>query len=257
MIFIRNKWMNIGFDTANPDAIPPDQPSDRLITIADVQLALDVAHVLEGQGIPPSQASPPLVATAEEVLGEARELLAPVALYTILPVRDFEHQQVVLDGGATFSGPLVARALAGAAEVAVAVCSIGPALDERVSALFAAGDPIRALALEGAGIAAVEQLAAMVGIRICDAATARGWSVGMRASPGQEGWPIQQQRVLFGLVPGEKIGVQLTSSCLMLPCKSVSFVVGLGPNLRADTVPCDFCSKRERCQWRAQKPDNN
>jgi hypothetical protein len=245
--------MNIGFDTADPDALLPDQPSGRLITIADVQLSLDAAHVLEGQGIPPSQASPPLVAAAEEVLDEARVLFAPVALYTILPVRDFEHQQVVLDGGATFAGPLVARALAGAAEVAAAVCSIGPALDERVSALFAAGDPIRAMALDGAGTAAVGQLTAMVGIRICDAATARGWSVGMRASPGQEGWPIQQQRVLFGLVPGEKIGVQLTYSCLMLPRKSVSFVIGLGPDLRADSVPCDYCSKRERCQWRAKK----
>jgi exosome complex RNA-binding protein Csl4 len=257
MTFIRNEWMNIGFDTADPDAMLPDQPSGRLITIADVQLSLDVAHVLEGQGIPSSQASPPLVATAEEVLGEVQALLAPRTLYTILPVRDFGHQRVVLDSGATFSGPLVARALAGAAEVAVAVCSIGPALDERVSALFAAGDPIRAMALDGAGTAAVTQLTAMIGVRICDAATARGWSVGMRASPGQEGWPIQQQRVLFSLVPGERIGVQLTSSCLMLPQKSVSFVIGLGPDLRADSVPCDFCSKRERCQWRAQKPDTN
>ncbi len=245
--------MNIGFDAADPDAIPSDQPSDCLFTLTDVQLSLDVAHVLEGQGIPPSHASPPLVATAEAVLNEAQTLFAPVALYTILPVRNFEHRQIVLGGGATFSGPLVVRALAGAAEVAAAVCSIGPALDERVSALFATGDPIRALALDGAGTAAVRQLAAMVGIRICDAATARGWSVGMRASPGQEGWPIQQQRVLFGLVPGEKIGVQLTSSCLMLPRKSVSFVIGLGPDLGADAVPCDFCSKRERCQWRAQK----
>jgi hypothetical protein len=249
--------MNIGFDTADPDAMPPDHPSGHLTTIADVQLSLDAAHVLEGQGIPFSQASSPLVATAEEVLDEVQELLAPAALYTILAVRDFEHQQVVLEGGATFSGPLVARALAGAPEVAVAVCSIGPVLDERVSALFAAGDPVRAMALDGAGTAAVKQLATMVGIRICDAVSARGWSVGMRASPGQEGWPIQQQRVLFGLVPGEKIGVQLTSSCLMLPRKSVSFVIGLGPDLRADSVPCDFCSKRERCQWRAQKPGTN
>jgi hypothetical protein len=245
--------MNTGFEGIELDDTPQARASGCPIIITDFQLSFEAEQVLEGQGIPPSQASLPLIATAEEVLGEARELLVPVAVYTILPVRDFEHQQVVLDGGATFSGPLVARALAGAAEVAVAVCSIGPALDEHVSALFAAGDPIRAMALDGAGTAAVTQLTAMVGIRICDAATARGWSVGMRASPGQEGWPIQQQRVLFSLVPGQKIGVQLTSSCLMLPRKSVSFVIGLGPDLRADSVPCDFCSKRERCQWRAQK----
>jgi hypothetical protein len=193
------------------------------------------------------------VAAAQAVINEAQALLTPAALYTIRPVRDFEHQQVVLDNGATFSGSLVARALAGATEVAVAVCTIGPALEERMSARFAAGDALRAVALEGAGIAAVRQVSTLVGVRICNAATVHGLSVGMRASPGQEGWSIQQQRVLFGLVPAEEIGVRLTSSCLMLPRKSVSFVIGLGPEMRADAVPCDFCSKRERCQWRRER----
>ena len=119
-----------------------------------------------------------------------------------------------------------------------------------MSALFAAGDAVRAVALEGAGVAAVRQVSTQLGVFICDAATARGLKVGMRASPGQEGWSIQQQRLLFGLLPTEEIGVRLTSSCLMLPRKSVSFVIGLGPDMRADSVPCDFCSKRDRCQWR-------
>ncbi len=122
-----------------------------------------------------------------------------------------------------------------------------------MAALFAGGDAVRALALEGAGIAVVRQVANTTGVQICDAATARGLRVGMRANPGQEGWSIQQQRVVFGLIPAEEIGVRLTSSCLMLPRKSVSFAMGLGPDMRADAVPCDFCSKRERCHWRRAK----
>jgi hypothetical protein len=227
-------------------------PSSQLTVITSFEISLGVADILEGQGIPSSDASPPLLAVAKETTNEALGLITPAALYAILPVQEFEHQQVVLDGGANFSGPLVARALAGATELAVAVCTIGSALEERMSALFAAGDALQALALEGAGIAAIKQVAMMLGVQICDSATARGLSVGMRASPGQEGWPIQQQRVLFDLIPAEKIGVRLTSSCLMLPRKSVSFVIGLGPEMRADAVPCDFCSKRERCQWRRQ-----
>ena len=93
----------------------------------------------------------------------------------------------------------------------------------------------------------------MVGARVCDMASTRGSRTGMRASPGQEGWPIQQQRVFFGLLPAEEIGVRLTTSCLMLPRKSISFVIGLGPDMRADAVACDFCSKRERCQWRVRE----
>jgi hypothetical protein len=228
---------------------------DQVTTVTDFQISLEAAQVLEGQGVPASQASAPLVAAAGEVIDEAQALLAPGALYTVTPVRHLEHRQVVLDNEATLSGTLVTRALAGATEVAMGVCTIGPALEERMSELFAAGEALRAVALEGAGIAAIRQVSNAMGVRICDEATARGLSVGMRASPGQEGWSIQQQRVVFGVVPAEEIGVRLTSSCLMLPRKSVSFVIGLGPDMRADAVPCDYCSKRERCNWnRATAP---
>ncbi len=221
-------------------------------TITDIQLSLDVEHVLKGQGIDPNRARPRVVAAAEGVLDEAQSLLDPIAMYTILPVRDFYHQTIVLDGGAAFEGPLVARALAGATEAALAVCTIGPALEEQVSAIFAA-DSVRAMALEGAGNAAVGEVTRLIVARICDEASARGLGTGMRVNPGQEGWPIEQQRVFFDLVPGKEIGVRLTESCLMLPRKSVSVVVGLGPEMQPDAVVCDFCSKRERCQWRAER----
>ncbi len=220
-------------------------------TITDIQLSLDVEHVLKGQGIDPTRARPRIVAAAEGVLDEAQSLFDPIALYTILPVRDFYHQTVVLDGGATFEGPLVARALTGATEAALAVCTIGSALEEQVSAIFAA-DSVRAIALDGAGTAAVGEVTRLIVAQICDEASARGLGTGMRVNPGQEGWPIEQQRVFFDRVPAEEIGVQLTKSCLMLPRKSVSVVVGLGPDMRPDAVTCDFCSKRERCSWRAR-----
>ena len=220
--------------------------------VTDLELSLEVEHVLRGQGIDPARARPRIVAAAREALEEAQSLLAPAALYTILPVRDFQHQRVTLDGGEGFEGPLVARALAGAAQVALALCTVGSALDERVAELFAE-HPVRALALDGAGIGAVGRVARLVGERVRVEATTRELRIGMRAEPGQEGWPIQQQRQFFSLVPAQEIGVRLTENCLMLPRKSISFVVGLGPDMRPDAVTCDFCSKRERCHWRVRK----
>ena len=132
--------------------------ANQATTVTDFQIRLEATQVLEGQGIPASQASAPLMAAAEEVIDEAQGLLAPAALYSITPVRHLEHEQVVLDNKATFSGSLVTRALAGANEVAMVVCTIGPALEERMSELFAAGEALRAVALEGAGIAAIRQV---------------------------------------------------------------------------------------------------
>lgn len=218
--------------------------------LTDLVPSLQVAHVLRGQGIAPDRARPRVVAAARGVLDEAQALLAPAALYVTLPVRDFRHRQVTLDGGAVFTGPLVARALAGATQVYLIVCTIGPAMEERMDALFAAGDPVRAMALDGAGTAALGEVSGTVVARLRAEASAHGLGSGMRASPGQEGWPIEQQRVFFGLIPAQEIGVRLTKSCLMLPRKTVSFVIGLGLEMRPDAVTCDFCSKRERCHWR-------
>jgi hypothetical protein len=220
------------------------------VVLTDFHISLSPDDVLLGQGIPAGQASPALARTAEAVLDEAHALLAPAAVYAVSPVRALEHEQVHLENGATFSGALVTRALAGATQAGLAVCTIGSALDARMADVYAAGDPVRALALEGAGVAAVRKVANELGVRICDAAKELGLQVGMRANPGQESWPIQQQRVLFNALPADKIGVHLTPSYLMLPRKSVSFVLGLGPEMRADSVPCDFCTKREWCQWR-------
>jgi hypothetical protein len=220
--------------------------------ITDLPLSLDESHILRGQGIDPDRARPEVVTAARDVLAKARGLFAPAAMLTTLTVRDFQHHQVTLEGGVIFEGPLVARALAGATDVAVVVCTVGSALDEQVDVLFAAGEPVQALALDGAGTAAVGEVSRLVGERVCDLAAAQGAKIGIWASPGQEGWSIYQQRVVFGLLEAETIGVQLTSNCLMVPRKSVSFVVGMGPEMRADGVACDLCSKRGRCQWRRQ-----
>jgi hypothetical protein len=130
-------------------------------------------------------------------------------------------------------------------------------LEERVSALFAAGNPVRAMAVDGAGTAAIRELTRRVGERLCDEARQRDLTAGMRASPGEDGWLIEQQRVLFDLLPANEIGIQLTDHCLMVPRKSTSFVIGLGPAMRADATVCDFCARRERCAWRQSSADLN
>lgn len=219
--------------------------------INDLQVELETEHILRGQGIDPARASTLLTRIASGILDEANSLLKPAALYGNLPVVDFQHEQITFDGG-TFTGPLVARAFAGASRLILALCTIGPGLEQRVAELMAT-DMTRAITLDGAGTAAVGEVSRLVKERIIANVESAGLRAGMKANPGQEGWPIEQQRTLFSLLPAERIGVRLTESCLMLPRKSVSFVIGCGAQMCADAVPCDFCSKQGRCQWRDKK----
>ncbi|MGI6732035.1 MAG: hypothetical protein ACOX5F_09155 [Anaerovoracaceae bacterium] len=67
-------------------------------------------------------------------------------------------------------------------------------------------------------------------------------------SPGQHDVPMEIQKVIFGELQPEEIGVTLNDHFLMHPKKSISGAFGIGRekderNLR----PCDFCSIRETC----------
>jgi len=235
-----------------PDTPAVEGPTFRSLT--GLRPELGVPELLRGQGVDPDRASRRMVALAESLVDEVRSLIDPAAIYAIFPVVELDHQRVALDNGAALSGPLISRALAGATHVALAVCTAGPALEARVQELFDEGDAARAVALDGAGNAAASAVAQLLGVVLCDEATACGLRTGMRVQPGQEGWPLAEQRTLFNLVPAGQIGVHLTPSCLMLPLKSVSFAVGLGPGMSEDAVPCDFCSRRGYCKWRREHP---
>lgn len=222
-----------------------------IITADNLDIEVTAEEVLKGQGIDPQQASGRLLAGAEQVVAEANRLIEPVALLAVVEVTGHEGERIDFAGG-YFEGALAARALEGAEQLNIAVCTIGGRLEEKVRELMGA-DPVTAFALDGAGIAAVGKVSRSIEDIISTEACSLNLDLGMRAQPGQEGWPIEQQRQVFKVLPAETIGVSLTESCLMIPRKSVSFVIGRGRSMKDSIVPCDICSKRPRCNWRKEK----
>ncbi len=220
-------------------------------SITEFDFTLSEEDVLKGQGIDPNRASPKLFSKAGEVIKEANSLIKPAAMYTIVEVNSFEHQRITFEGG-SFEGPLVAKAMAGAEHLNIAICTIGGELEKRVEEKMNE-NPIMGVTLDGAGIAAVRKVSQTIEDIISELACELDTSLGMRAQPGQEGWPIEQQRLVFSILPADKIGVHLTESCLMIPRKSVSFIIPRGKELSSSVIPCDFCSKRNRCEWRKEK----
>lgn len=217
--------------------------------ISSFKISIDTDRILQGQGIDPSKASSRIISIARKILPQALSLLGPAALYVCLPLQELQQHRVVLTEGIILEGSLPSRILAGASKVALAVCTIGPNLDAKVSKMLDSGNTVEALALDGAGIAAVEEVSRVLVDQINHAAGIEGLTTGTAISPGQEGWLLEQQRIIFKLLPAERIGVRLTESCVMLPRKSISFVLPIGPGLCTDKIHCDFCSKRERCSW--------
>jgi hypothetical protein len=146
-------------------------------------------------------------------------------------------------------GGSIVRHLKPALEVAVLAVTIGPALEEAVLAHFAAGNYTLGLLLDAAGTAAVEAAADAVNQLISDQASRRGLSSISRFSPGYGDWEITDQSCILRLSKGEKIAIGVTPSCMLLPRKSVTAVVGLraakGEQTTTGCKPegCDACSQ--------------
>jgi hypothetical protein len=217
----------------------------------DWNLTLCVDDILNGQGIDPQivrKGKPLLLKVAERALAEGASLIHPVALTKEVVVRQHRHERILLVGGTALTGPLVTHQLSGAQRVIAAVCSIGSEL-ENAAARLLGEDPLYALALDGLGNAAVEGLSQQVCRRIGEGPQTEGLQASSPLSPGSPEWPVEVgQPQIFALLDPSKAGVTLTSGGMMIPKKSVSFVVGLGQEMSQASM-CSVCSLMETCRY--------
>lgn len=216
-------------------------------------LRLDVDTVLRGQGADPAtirKRSPRLVESAGRALEEGNLLLQPRVTARRLLVEDLRHEQLKLEGGGKLSGELLAEHMGGAQEAVIVLCTVGEALERR-AAEVSKEDAVYGLALDGVGSAGVEALANAACAFFEEEAIDKDYKATIPLSPGMVGWPVEQgQPQIFDLLDASEIGVRLTESMMMLPRKSLTFVLGMGKELVAGGRTCDYCSLKETCRYR-------
>ncbi len=257
--------------------------------LKDITINLTIEELLAAQGR--NEHQPALMAAAEEAIALGRTLFAPVAVYDEFEVRGVagERVELAVDGAGLAVGPK-AHLLAPAKRLLVAVYTIGPALEARVGELCREGEPLLSYMLDCAGVMAlgmigqrlrllVEERAAAASSNMYVAAASSnmyvaaassnmhvaaasshvrsggGWGVSPSLSPGSlVGWPLRGQRELCALLPLADIGVRLNEYCVLEPHKSVSMVIGLGPEYESHEVGsvCDYCALKDSC-WRRRK----
>ena len=214
-------------------------------------LNLNIDDILRGQGADPQvvhSAKPRLLSMAESVFSNDLGLLHPIAIFTEFRVLEHRHEQIHLEKAKKLTGPLVTRHLAGAQSVVAVVCSIGSDLEDEAAGLFPE-NPLYAMALDGLGNAGVESLAQQVCGQIAEKVLAEGKQASTPLSPGNPDWPVEiGQPQVFALLQQADIGISLTSGGMMIPKKSISFVVGIGQQMSQDNL-CEVCSLSTTCRY--------
>ena len=217
------------------------------LVLEGLPVRIDPDEVLRFQGYKKGIDVPTddVMALFDEALALGERLMEPRCVYRAVPVSGQEAGHIEA-AGEQLRIPHIGRLWGALTSVGAGVCTVGQPLEDRVRALFDAHELPLAVMLDSVGSAAVESLAEHVNDLLCQAAIAEGIRVTNRISPGYAGWDTAQQRELFRLCPGMSIGVALNEACFMTPVKTISFLVGIGPEARVD----HYFTQCRRC-WMA------
>ena len=149
-------------------------------------------------------------------------------------------------------GKIIERQLKGAEAYAFFICTAGVEYEAFQERLKKEGDMVRVFIADALGSVIAEKAADQMELSLQENIDKLGWHHTNRFSPGYCGWHVSQQQLLFPLFKGETCGVKLTESSLMVPIKSVSGIIGLGPNVRHLDYTCGLCDFKQ-CYKRKKK----
>jgi hypothetical protein len=226
--------------------------------IRDIPLSLKTSEVLRRQGLGGgAKIRPEIKILIQELLASVKKarLLEPAVAYEYYTVSSINGSQISLDGDKAIRGPLLPAIFPEAKELAVLLCTIGSRLEKQVTDYSKSGETMRGMILDGIGSTAVDMVTPEVLRRLASEVSSRGYEISSPVNPGMPGFPLTEQWNLLGLVKADEIGVSLTASGVLVPRKSASMVMGIGPQMTRWTAAevCARCSLRETCHYKATK----
>lgn len=194
---------------------------------------------------PDSKPSSRMESLVNEYIENAHQFLAPSYSYIVRDIELVEGTSVILEGGVIFESDVIARLLEQCNKVAIFVMTIGKYLEDMAAQLAQDGLVLQSAVLDAIGSDAAERLADSVEDHISEVAHNQGLTISRRFSPGYCDWDVSQQKLVFQTMKGDCAGVYLTDSCLMLPRKSISGIIGIGHDHVTEYNPCKTCDKRD------------
>lgn len=192
----------------------------------------------------------------EVIRDEVRGILRPHFCFIVADGGTVDTANDTLNvEGRTFSvGRIISRQIRGAEGFAFFVATAGMEFEHMQRRLEEEGDMLRVFITDALGSVIAEKTADVMERWLQIFINARGWRHTNRFSPGYCGWHVSEQQKLFPLFGVEKpCGVSLTESSLMVPIKSVSGVIGLGPGVKKLEYTCGLCDYA-KCYKRRKPP---
>jgi hypothetical protein len=161
-----------------------------------------------------------------------------------------ENDTTVSLGPMTVQSKNLAKNLKGCESVVIFAATIGSIADTLIKR-YSITNLAKASVIQAAGAALIETYCDTLEDSIRMEAAKRGLYLRPRFSPGYGDFSLEHQRNIFNMLEcSKRIGISLTDTCLMIPSKSVTAIIGLSklPN-NCHREKCSDCTNTT-CEYR-------
>lgn len=180
-----------------------------------------------------------------EMIDRIAGVCDPCFGYEIVPVEQIGKRELTLCGRTIVTGSIITPFFRKAESVALFIATAGRRFDNWLHALKEKGDIMEEFVADAIGSEIAEATARKMSEQLAAEVGPKGLRIGNSYSPGYCGWHVNQQQVLFSLLPAEPCGVTLSESSLMTPIKSVSGLIAVGPDVEMTPYGCALCGRAD------------
>ncbi len=183
------------------------------------------------------------------IMTDLLQAMEPRAIYLEFPLLRLGDDEIEI-GSLRIKSANLAKNLKGCVSVYLMAATLGIGIDRKISRASA----VRmsdAVIYQAAAAAYIEAYCGSVNDTIRNLAGEKGLYCRPRFSPGYGDFALEHQRDFVRLLDtSRKIGLTVTESCLLVPVKSVTAVIGLSPEPQpCHRKGCEECGKTD-CAFR-------
>lgn len=205
-------------------------------------LPLQPDDILKEMGYGKVQPGEELRLLVGTMLDEVKAIAAPTCVFrigngTVVPDKGMVHWE---DTHTFTVGNVLSHLLDGSGQFALFTATAGRGFHQYQHSPAVAGDIMRSFVADVIGTCLVEAVGdRMERLLEQQIAPLRHTN---RFSPGYCGWKLTEQKQLFALLGGAPCGIALNDSCLMIPEKSISGIIGIGTRVNEKAYGCHYCT---------------
>lgn len=204
---------------------------NNIITIRNIPFEINEERVLRELRIPrlkslKEMSEQNVAKFIKWAIDTAYTLIEGNGCYITLPLKhDDKKGSYLEDAPEVFKAPSIQKLLRNCDYVTLLLSTIGSKLEDKVDSIKV-DDPSGAYYLESVGGWMADYMTDKVDSFVEKEVLKWGYNRTMRYSPGYGDWELKAQADILKLLEGDRLGIKLTESFIMIPRKSVTAAVG-------------------------------